>query len=171
VGNDFEIQEIDSKNVILSEAKNLYDTRTRARYKKISDEAFDFFEKIGFSIDASRLWVNDNKIFLLPEEMPDFSKLRVLRTGLFLGEMKTGRFEPSQSLALALKADEYDNVLNLPEGDDRTVRYLKCESIDIEDGEAKDGYCLVLTDGYPLGWAKIDKGRLKNKYLPSWRLQ
>ena len=103
--------------------------------------------------------------------MPDFSKLRVLRTGLFLGEMKTGRFEPSQSLALALKADEYDNVLNLPIGDDRTVRYLKCESIDIEDGEAKDGYCLVLTDGYPLGWAKTDKGRLKNKYLPSWRLQ
>ncbi|MBR3579400.1 MAG: RsmB/NOP family class I SAM-dependent RNA methyltransferase [Lachnospiraceae bacterium] len=171
VGNDTEIQGTDSKNVILSEAKNLYDTRTRARYKKISDAAFDFFEKIGFPIDASRLWVNDNKIFLLPEEMPDFSKLRVLRTGLFLGEMKTGRFEPSQSLALALKADEYDNVLNLPEGDDRTVRYLKCESIDIEDGEAKDGYCLVLTDGYPLGWAKIDKGRLKNKYLPSWRLQ
>ena len=163
--------EIDYQHAIFSEAKNLYDTRIRARYKKISDEAFDFFEKIGFPIDASRLWVNDNKIFLLPEEMPDFSKLRVLRTGLFLGEMKTGRFEPSQSLALALKADEYDNVLNLPIVDDRTVRYLKCESIDIEDGEAKDGYCLVLTDGYPLGWAKIDKGRLKNKYLPSWRLQ
>lgn len=162
---------IAGSDVIPSEAKNLYDTRIRARYKKISDEAFDFFEKIGFPIDASCLWVNDNKIFLLPGEMPDFSKLRVLRTGLFLGEMKTGRFEPSQSLALALKTDEYDNVLNLPAGDDRTVRYLKCESIDIEDGEAKDGYCLVLTDGYPLGWAKIDKGRLKNKYLPSWRLQ
>ena len=161
----------DKKIFILSGAKNLYDTRTRARYKKISDEAFDFFEKIGFEIDASRLWINDNKIFLLPEDMPDFSKLRVLRTGLFLGEMKTGRFEPSQSLALALTADEYDNVLNLAVDDDRTVRYLKCESIDTEDGETKDGYCLVAVDGYPLGWAKTDKGRLKNKYLPSWRLQ
>ena len=161
----------DISPVILSGAKNLYDTRTRARYKKISDEAFDFFEKIGFEIDASRLWINDNKIFLLPEDMPDFSKLRVLRTGLFLGEMKTGRFEPSQSLALALTADEYDNVLNLAVDDDRTVRYLKCESIDTEDGETKDGYCLVAVDGYPLGWAKTDKGRLKNKYLPSWRLQ
>ena len=166
-----EASQDDKKIFILSGAKNLYDTRTRARYNKISDEAFEFFEKIGFEIDASRLWINDNKIFLLPEDMPDFSKLRVLRTGLFLGEMKTGRFEPSQSLALALTADEYDNVLNLAVDDDRTVRYLKCESIDTEDGETKDGYCLVAVDGYPLGWAKTDKGRLKNKYLPSWRLQ
>ena len=150
---------------------NHYDTRTRAKYKKISDEAFDFFENIGTKIDVTRLWVNDNKIFLLPEDMPDFSRLRVLRTGLFLGEMKTGRFEPSQSLALALKTNEYKNVLNLSVTDERTVRYLKCESIDVEDGEAGDGYCLVAAGGYPLGWAKIDKGRLKNKYLPSWRLQ
>ena len=153
------------------DAVNDYDTRTRAKYKKISDEAFDFFEKLGMEVDASRLWVNDNKIFLLPADMPDFSRLRVLRTGLFLGEMKTGRFEPSQSLALALSTKEYKNVLDLSVTDERAVRYLKCESIDVEDGEAVDGYCLVAIDGYPLGWAKIDKGRLKNKYLPSWRLQ
>ena len=153
------------------DAANDYDTRTRAKYKKISDEAFDFFEKLGMEVDASRLWVNDNKIFLLPADMPDFSRLRVLRTGLFLGEMKTGRFEPSQSLALALSTKEYKNVLDLSVTDERAVRYLKCESIDVEDGEAVDGYCLVAIDGYPLGWAKIDKGRLKNKYLPSWRLQ
>ena len=151
--------------------QNEYDAKTRARQKKISDEAFDFFEKIGFEIDVSRLRVSENKIYLLPENMPDFDRLRVLRTGLFLGEMKTGRFEPSQSLALALKKEEYANCLNLSLEDDRVVRFLKCESIDVEDGEAEDGYLLVTVDGYPLGWGKLDKGRFKNKYLPSWRLQ
>ena len=150
---------------------NKYDTKVRSKYKKISDEAFDFFENIGFKIDVSRLWVNEDRINMLPEDVPDLSRLRVLRTGLFLGEMKKGRFEPSQSLALALKAEEYPNVLDLKLDDDRVVRYLKCESIDVEDGEVNDGYCLVAVDGYPLGWGKVDKGRFKNKYLPSWRLQ
>ena len=150
---------------------NKYDTKVRSKYKKISDEAFDFFESIGFKIDVSRLWVNEDRINMLPEDAPDLSRLRVLRTGLFLGEMKKGRFEPSQSLALALKAEEYPNVLDLKLDDERVVRYLKCESIDVEDGEVSDGYCLVAVDGYPLGWGKVDKGRFKNKYLPSWRLQ
>ena len=150
---------------------NKYDPKVRSKYKKISDEAFDFFESIGFKIDVSRLWVNEDRINMLPEDTPDLSRLRVLRTGLFLGEMKKGRFEPSQSLALALKAEEYPNVLDLKLDDDRVVRYLKCESIDVEDGEVNDGYCLVAVDGYPLGWGKVDKGRFKNKYLPSWRLQ
>ena len=150
---------------------NKYDTKVRSKYKKISDEAFDFFESIGFKIDVSRLWVNEDRINMLPEDAPDLSRLRVLRTGLFLGEMKKGRFEPSQSLALALKAEEYPNILDLKLDDDRVVRYLKCESIDVEDGEVSDGYCLVAVDGYPLGWGKVDKGRFKNKYLPSWRLQ
>ena len=150
---------------------NKYDTKVRSKYKKISDEAFDFFESIGFKINVSRLWVNEDRINMLPEDVPDLSRLRVLRTGLFLGEMKKGRFEPSQSLALALKAEEYPNVLDLKLDDDRVVRYLKCESIDVEDGEVNDGYCLVAVDGYPLGWGKVDKGRFKNKYLPSWRLQ
>lgn len=150
---------------------NKYDPKVRSKYKKISDEAFDFFESIGFKIDVSRLWVNEDRINMLPEDTPDLSRLRVLRTGLFLGEMKKGRFEPSQSLALALKSEEYPNVLDLKLDDDRVVRYLKCESIDVEDGEVNDGYCLVAVDGYPLGWGKVDKGRFKNKYLPSWRLQ
>ena len=157
--------------VVNTEQGNKYDKQTRSKYKKVSEEAFDFLEEIGFKIPCSRLWVNEEKIFMLPDNCPDFNKLRVLRTGLFLGEMKKGRFEPSESLALSLRKDEYPNVLELSSDDERVIRYLKCESIDIEDGEVSDGYCLVTVDGFPLGWGKVDKGRFKNKYLPSWRLQ
>ncbi len=149
---------------------NSYDKNIRKKYKQISEEAFDFFESLGIEIPADRLRIKDGKVFLLPKDMPDVIGLRVLRTGLFLGEIKTGRFEPSQALAMALKKDEYDNILELKLSDERVLRYLKCESIDIDDGEAGNGFCLVCVDGFPLGWAKVDKGRLKNKYLPSWRM-
>ena len=151
-------------------AKNQYDKNVRKKYRNITDDAFDFFEKLGIRILAERLREKEGKVFLLPEDMPRVDGLRVLRTGLFLGEMKTGRFEPSQALALALNKDQYPNVLNLRIGDDRVIRYLKCESVELTESEADNGFCLVCVDGFPLGWAKVDKGRFKNKYLPSWRM-
>ena len=168
--NEYNLPDYNEAKPDYDRIKNSYDKNIRKKYKKISDEAFDFFERLKIDIPAARLREKDGKVYLLPNDMPDITGLRVLRTGLFLGEIKTGRFEPSQALALALKRDEYDNILELKISDDRVIRYLKCESIDIEDGEAKDGFCLVCVDGFTLGWAKIDKGRLKNKYLPSWRM-
>ena len=48
-------------------------------------------------------------------------------------------------------------------------RYLKCETITAKT-PVKDGFVLVCVSGFPLGWAKVQKGTLKNKYLPGWRM-
>ena len=32
------------------------------------------------------------------------------------------------------------------------------------------GWYLVCVDGFPLGWGKVSRGILKNKYLPGWRI-
>ena len=37
---------------------------------------------------------------------------------------------------MALRADEYPNVLYLSREDDRVIRYLKCETIDLKDEES-----------------------------------
>jgi NOL1/NOP2/fmu family ribosome biogenesis protein len=92
-----------------------------------------------------------------------------MRTGLLLGEMAKNRFEPSQALACALKADEYDNVYDMDVNDEDVVRYLKCETVDAKT-DVKDGWVLVTVDGFPLGWAKSKGNVLKNKYLPGWRM-
>ena len=49
---------------------------------------------------------------------------------------------------------------------------LDTESADSVDSgmELKNGYVLVCVDGYPLGWAKNNRGVLKNKYLSGWRM-
>ena len=105
-------------------------------------------------------------LYLLPEGTPKLDKLRVLRTGWMLGTLKKDRFEPSQAFAMGLKKEEVKNVVDFPLEDDRVIRYLKGETV---EGEGKDGWTLFCVDGFPLGWAKMQKGRLKNKYAVSWK--
>lgn len=133
---------------------------------KLSDEFIEFLKLIDIDFDLSRMEVDKDRIFYLPQNMPDVRGLRLLRTGLYMGDMKKNRFEPSQSLAMFLKGNEFKNTINLTANDDRTIRYLKGETI---EASGNDGYNLVLVDGYPLGFGKLNKGVLKNKYLPSWR--
>jgi NOL1/NOP2/fmu family ribosome biogenesis protein len=109
----------------------------------------------------------------MPEGVPDVKGIRFLRTGLYLGDLKKNRFEPSQSLAMCLKKEEYKKCLNLTAEDVRVVKYLKGETIEVDDivTQKDKGWFLVLVDGYPLGWGKLAGGTLKNKYLPGWRWQ
>ena len=90
-----------------------------------------------------------------------------------MGEMKKERFEPSQQLAMALLGRDYPGRLSLRAEDERTGRYLKGETILVEEGEAtqENGWLLVCVEGCPLGWGKLVRGVLKNKYAAGWRRQ
>ncbi len=108
-----------------------------------------------------------DSLCLLPKDAPETKGLRVLRSGWQLGTLKKGRFAPSQAFAMGLRKEDAKNVLDLPLEDERVLRYLKGESL--EAAEAKDGWNLVCVDGFPLGWGKAQKGRLKNKYAVGWK--
>ncbi len=99
--------------------------------------------------------------------------LRFLRSGLFMGEVKKNRFEPSQSLAMVLTSQQFDNCLMLTVQDERVIRYLKGETLALtpREAEAPDGWQLVCVDGYPLGWGKKNGSSVKNKYHSGWRKQ
>ncbi len=103
----------------------------------------------------------------IPKNVPILKGLRVLRSGLQLGTFKKNRFEPSQAFACALNKKDVKNCIDFPLQDNKVVRYLKGESIDVEN--QKDGWCIVCVDGYTLGWGKVQKGRLKNKYAVNWK--
>ena len=144
-----------------------------SRAQKLSDEFAEFKSRLGIPLSDDRIRVSDGKVYLLPErEFAGASrKIRYLRNGLLLGEEKKKRFEPSQALAMALKACEFDNVISLPADDLRVERYLKGETLNFEPGEinAKDGFVLFCVSGFPLGWGKLSGNVMKNKYLPGWR--
>lgn len=104
-----------------------------------------------------------DKLYASPLPHGALSSLRVLRNGVLLGELKKGRFEPSQALAMTLSRGDCKREVDLNEED--ALRYLKGETL---QGSFPDGWTLVLTGGFPLGWGKAVKGLLKNKYLKSW---
>lgn len=135
-----------------------------------------FAENMNRKFAYDRIESKNGMLYYMPQEMPDVRGLRFLRSGLFLGEVKKKRFEPSQSLAMALHAGDYKNVIDLSSDDDRVLRYLKGETLALreedvaEAGNNAGGYVLVCVDGYPLGWGKLTGFTLKNKYHPGWRL-
>ena len=146
---------------------------SKNRIKKVPEEILEFFADIDWEMDWSRLELYSEKVYYMPEGIPNVKGIRFLRTGLYLGDLKKNRFEPSQSLAMCLKKEEYKNTINLFSSDERVIKYLKGETIDVDDivSLKAKGWHLVLVDGYPLGWGKLANGTLKNKYLPGWRWQ
>lgn len=140
--------------------------------KKLPEDLALFLKDVAWEIDATRLDIHGERVYYMPDDIPDVKGIRFLRTGLLLGELKKNRFEPSQALAMCLKKDEYKKTIDLSVEDDRIRRYLKGETLDVDDlVKNKDkGWYLVCVDGYPLGFGKLAGGTLKNKYLPGWRL-
>ena len=90
--------------------------------------------------------------------------IRYIRTGLMMSD--------SQAYAMTLSKDKYKNCLSLSHDDIRVNKYLKGETIFLNNDEYVDeGNCLILVDKYPLGFAKCDKnGKLKNLYNKGWRM-
>lgn len=142
--------------------------RYRPAKVKLPEEVRDFLNMIHWDWDESHMELQKDRLYYLPKEMPDGTGLRILRNGLLLGELKKNRFEPSQSLAMALRMEEFENAISLPASDERVVRYLKGETIELD---GRNGLILFCVDGYPLGWGKLLNGSLKNKYLAGWRWQ
>lgn len=134
--------------------------------------ARDFLNLVKLDLSQGTFMMEKEKLYLLPGKTK-LPRLRYLRTGLFLGEVKKNRFEPAQALAMALSPETFASCIDLDSRDVKTIKYLKGETLDVSDlaGREKKGWQLVCTDGYALGFGKLSKGILKNKYYAGWRLQ
>ena len=141
--------------------------------RKKYPEFYEFASMIRKDWDISRMKLSQGYLSLLPDAVGterELAGLRVLRSGLFLGEIRKNRFEPSQALAMTLTPESFSNTLNLSLGDDRVLRYLKGETLEIRGPEVQDGWALVAVEGLPLGFGKAKCGSMKNKLLPGWRM-
>lgn len=136
-------------------------------------EAFKEFLKIcSFDFSKGCFSIKNDKIIWSPQQLSEHKRWRLLRSGLICGEIKKNHFEPSQAFALALKKEEFKNTADLSVDDPRVIKYLKGETIDIKNQDTTSKrWILVCVDGFPLGFGKIDKGIIKNKYAKGWRWQ
>lgn len=130
-----------------------------------------FCDVSGINID--RIEVRKGQAYYMSGLPGEQKGIAFLRNGLYLGELKKDRFEPGQAFAVALKKEEYASVLDFDQTDERVFRYLKGETVTVDDVPVnrKKGWQLVCVNGYPLGWGKLVNGILKNKYLAGWRMK
>ncbi len=144
----------------------------RPKDKARLGELGEFLERCSLAWEPEQIFISGENVYLLPQGLDSGLPFRFLRTGLLLGRLKKGRFEPSQALAMALGRDGFSDCRNLDLEDERVFRYLKGETIPLkpDEGTAKD-WQLVQCGGYPLGWTKGAGTSLKNKYYPGWRWQ
>lgn len=154
--------------ISLIHKKGNIEDRRSIQHIKADRPQIDFFGNINHDFPDGQFISRNDKLYFQRINDPKMEKLRILRNGLYMGEMKHERFEPSQALASYLKVNQFNNVLNFDLNDDRVIKYLKCETLDVKD-RYMNGYVLVCVENFPLGFGIVNKGILKNKYPANYR--
>ena len=126
--------------------------------EKLPKEWVDFAKTLKIQLPAGKAVLFGSSLYWVPEEMPDIRRIKVVRSGLELGEVKKNRFEPAHALALWLKKCE--NIQDFP-ADSKEIRsFMEGQVL---PGNLR-GWCLITVDGYSLGWGKGDGNTIKNHY-------
>ena len=126
--------------------------------QKLPKEWNDFAKCLKIQLPAGKALLFGSSLYWIPEEMPDIHRIKVVRPGLELGELKKNRFEPAHALALWLKKCE--NIQNFPAQSEEIRKFMAGEVI---PGQVR-GWCLITADGYSIGWGKGDGNTIKNHY-------
>lgn len=121
----------------------------------------EFAEEYLHGLDYCNLMLKNTHLYHIPPHLPDLGRIRVLRPGIYLGEITRNRFVPGHSLAMVLHPKDVKQCWNFSSRDERVIAYLK--GMELKDAEGK-GWGIVAVDGYSLGWGKASNGVLKNHY-------
>jgi NOL1/NOP2/sun family putative RNA methylase len=110
-----------------------------------------------------------DKLYLCPKELPFAAKtgLRSPSPGLYLGEMKKNRFQPSQALAMSLSKSQVKRTVDFEVTTPESLKYLRGDTI--MQGSPNKGWTLITIDDHPVGWAKQTGDHLKNQIPPGWK--
>lgn len=157
---------------------HLINSANKFKYQKLKDlpeKARDFLSHIVNKDKISDCFlINDDFIYMVSSESEEclVKGLHYSRTGMLLGQIKKGmHFSLYSPFAMTLVMNDFDNVLNLKCDDNRTLKYLKGETIfpEIFDDNVKKGYTMICVDDYPMGFAQFDGNKYKNLYPQGWR--
>lgn len=169
VDTDLKADRKTKKNKNSKNRKNETKSALTKENMKLLSEFLDetISENMAAWIKNSRLVMFGEQLYRLPDMEVDIKGLKVQRAGLHIGEFKKQRFEPSHSLALALKLNDAKNLVKLTCDNPQTIGFFNGQSVMLSDeqaAECKKGWALVCVDGYPAGWGKVNGAQVKNHY-------
>ena len=134
---------------------------------KLDSKTNDFLDKyIKCDVDIKlNSEIYDNRCYT---KLPfDIKGMKIISSGVKLGEIKNDRFIYHHNFVTAY-GNYFKNKLNLSLNDPRLNKYL--HGYEIVDDSVKNGYGVILIDGYPLGLFKATNGILKNHYPSGLRM-
>lgn len=130
-----------------------------------------------------------DRLYLIKNNFKVQKGIRFLRTGLYLGEYKKDKFQPSTVYALSITRDRIlscgnrlvdevskelvieSYVLKLKLEDKRVLAYLKGNTLELDTSDDEErnlmqekGNCIICVEGFPLGYGRLLNGRIKNDY-------
>lgn len=101
----------------------------------------------------------DGRVFLTETPLPNcLENMRLVSSGVFLGELKKDRMEPSHALFMAFSPDCFRQ--SCAPDEQALMRFLCGEAIPCE--RSLSGYLPVLAGAYTVGFGKASNGILKN---------
>ena len=124
-------------------------------------------ENLEVDFPSAQMRMQGDRLYYVPEDIPDLKGLRVTIPGIWLGNFKKERFEPAHPLAVFLLPGQANNVLVLSADSQEMVAYLRGESL---PAKGSPGWTLVCVDGWPLGWGKRVQGVVKNHFPRGWQI-
>lgn len=139
------------------------ETNKKEYHKELIDKPdLDFLKLINKDFYNGDFKIINDNLYFVPSF--DTKGIRILRSGLLLGEIKKNSFKPAQSLAMSLNKDEFRNIINLNYND--AIRYLKGETLytNIENND----YYLICYNNLPLGFSKTNNKQIKNLIDKGW---
>lgn len=108
------------------------------------------------------LYIIENKghLYAVKKNFPELKGIRVLRNGLYLGEVRKNRFIPSYSLALTLTKQDVKRSYDYPCDSEEIKKYIHGETL---EGTGEKGFGVIFVDGYPLSFYK-ESNQVKNLF-------
>ncbi len=151
------IDDTEGQFYVLLKKDKTGETRNLKPKKTANNKTVEAFIKENLNIDSYYLYMNGDNFYLSLIPLPDLG-YNVIRYGLYIGSLTKGRFEPEHNLYRSNRI-EFINTYELDEkeyeiivsGNEMPIQY-------------KDSYVQLLYKGFPIGFGKAAKGRLKNRY-------
>ncbi|UOF90538.1 RsmB/NOP family class I SAM-dependent RNA methyltransferase [Fodinisporobacter ferrooxydans] len=164
----------EAKLSLAASQKKLWETfvETFAKEANLLEESASF-HWIHPCVNEDACLVNYGEhLYLQHDPFLPLAGLKVVRPGVYLGQMKANRFEPGHGLAMAIHNQVIQRQqikhVNLSSESSEIISYLKGESVTLASDK---GWTLVTVDGHSIGFGKSDGRIIKNHYPKSLRRQ
>lgn len=143
---------------IFKKNSNLYSTKQRY-LKSIKNKLVDDFIKDNLNIDSYYLYNDKDKFYLSFEPLLDLG-YKVIRKGIYLGDIIKNRFEPNHNLYRSNSLiNKYKKIYDL--NDKEYQDYVLGKELKVK---LDNGYYLITYKNLSLGFGKVSNNTLKNKY-------